>query len=109
MKLTSRMLLALWTTFPFAACAAPFAFAPLPMEQPETVVKQVKPMLAHLEKSLAACRAFCTNIRQMVKMLSICSICKHLRRVCSDKRHLGPSLNRFIVPKTLFFLSPTGC
>jgi hypothetical protein len=66
-------------------------------------------MLAHLEKSLAACRAFCTNIRQMVKMLSICSICKHLRRVCSDKRHLGPSLNRFIVPKTLFFLSPTGC
>lgn len=52
MKHTSRMLLALWTAFPFAAAAAPFVFAPLPMEQPETVVKQVKPMLAHLEKSL---------------------------------------------------------
>jgi hypothetical protein len=48
---------------------------------------------------LAACRAFCTNIRQMVKMLSICSICKHLRRVCSDKRHLGSTLKQFVARK----------
>lgn len=34
--------------------AETLTFAPLPMETPETVVKQVKPMLAHLEKSLGA-------------------------------------------------------
>jgi len=33
------------------AWAEHLTFAPLPMETPETVVKQVKPMLAHLEKA----------------------------------------------------------
>lgn len=36
------------------AQARSFTFAPLPMEQPETVVKQVRPMLAYLEKHIAA-------------------------------------------------------
>lgn len=35
-----------------AARAETLTFAPLPMETPETVVKQVKPMLNHLEKAL---------------------------------------------------------
>lgn len=34
-----------------SARAESLTFAPLPMETPETVVKQVKPMLAHLEKA----------------------------------------------------------
>lgn len=34
------------------AGAETLTFAPLPMETPETVVKQVKPMLNHLEKAL---------------------------------------------------------
>ncbi|OJX72126.1 PhnD/SsuA/transferrin family substrate-binding protein [Magnetospirillum sp. 64-120] len=34
-----------------SARAESLTFAPLPMESPETVVKQVKPMLAHLEKT----------------------------------------------------------
>ena len=36
------------------AQARSFSFAPLPMEQPETVVRQVRPMLAYLEKHIAA-------------------------------------------------------
>jgi len=35
-----------------AGAADSLTFAPLPMETPETVVKQVKPMLAHLEKTV---------------------------------------------------------
>lgn len=37
-----------------AAQAESWNFAPLPMEEPETVVKQFKPMLAHLEKNLSS-------------------------------------------------------
>lgn len=37
-----------------SARAESLTFAPLPMETPETVVKQVKPMLAHLEKAVGA-------------------------------------------------------
>jgi phosphonate transport system substrate-binding protein len=34
--------------------AETYAFAPLPMEQPETVVRQVRPMLAYLERKLGS-------------------------------------------------------
>lgn len=41
-------------SLPLICAAETYVFAPLPMEQPETVVKQVKPMLQHLEKATAA-------------------------------------------------------
>ncbi len=55
MKHMGRGLLAvvLWAAVSGSAGAADsLTFAPLPMETPETVVKQVKPMLAHLEKAV---------------------------------------------------------
>lgn len=47
------LVLLLTMSAPVLAARA-FSFAPLPMEQPETVVKQVRPMLAFLEKHIAA-------------------------------------------------------
>lgn len=46
----AAMMFAMTVSLP--AAAETLTFAPLPMESPETVVKQVKPMLSYLEKSL---------------------------------------------------------
>lgn len=51
------MRLSLWLALllaPLWAKAETFVFAPLPMEQPDTVVAQVRPMLNYLEKALDA-------------------------------------------------------
>lgn len=47
-----RAILALALALALPAQARTFSFAPLPMEQPETVVKQARPMLTYLEPHL---------------------------------------------------------
>lgn len=66
-----------------AVAAQSYRFAPLPMEQPETVVKQIRPMLGHLEAA--------TNARFHIEFnADYAEILKKFRAGQIDMAYLGP-------------------